>query len=403
MGRRPQARGPARRAGRRWLPCAVRRLSRAGRDPLGAARRGRPDSRLQLRLRQPDDDPRLPGASRDGRPLHAARGAPPHAQQPRLRRLRAHLQRGRALGPGDHLRHPLRGRLHPRDLRAPRHQARRRGDGVHDRRHQPAAHGGRAAHLRRRRGPRPARAGGEHGAAGQDARAERRAAAAARGARDAARGDRPLAGADRGDPRLCPARRAAPRARGARGPDARGGRRPAPQPERRARDARRRRAARGGLRPAPAAAGAPEPGRQRGQVPRRRAAARQGVRAARPGRVGPHRAATTASAWTASRPRASSGCSRAPTRRPTGSGSAWRCRGGSSRRTAGASGSSRPPAAAAPSASRFPPDQPLDQVGGALGAGRGAQAAGEGVEPLRSAASPSSRSTAAGSSSGAWP
>ena len=77
--------------------------------------------------------------------------------------------------------------------------------------------------------------------------------------------------------------------------------------------------------------------------------------------------------------------------------------GGSWRRTAGASGSSPPTAAAAPSASRCRPEQLLDQVGGALGAGRGLQAAARGVRRSRSAASASSRSTAAGSSSGSWP
>ena len=83
----------------------------------------------------------------------------------------SYLRPGRALVSGDHLRHALRGRLHARDVRPPRREARRWGDGVPHRHHRAAPDGGRAEQLRGRRGARPARAGGQHGAAGEDARA----------------------------------------------------------------------------------------------------------------------------------------------------------------------------------------------------------------------------------------
>ena len=71
----------------------------------------------------------------------------------------------------DHLRHAVRRRLHQRDQLAPHREARRRPHRLRGRRDAPAAHGGRAARLRRHGRPRPARADQRHRATGHPARA----------------------------------------------------------------------------------------------------------------------------------------------------------------------------------------------------------------------------------------
>ena len=117
---------------------------------------GREDRRLQVRLRQHLDAADVPAARGHGRALHAAGGASADARQPRLRCVRAGVRNRGAVGRGDHLRHALRRRVHARDLRAARREARQGADGLPHRRDRRAPDGERAARLRRRRGPRPA-------------------------------------------------------------------------------------------------------------------------------------------------------------------------------------------------------------------------------------------------------
>ena len=232
-----------------------------GRRPLGAPGRRGEGRRLHVRLRQPVDPARLPAAGLDARPLHAAGGAAADAREPRVRRLRRGLRVRRAVGPGGHLRHAVRRRLHARDVRPAHGQARRRADQLPHRRHRAAAHGGRAAQLRRRRRARPERADRRHHVPRRAARAPRRGAASRRRAAPAPDERRARPRPDRRRAALRAGGGAGDRAGRARAAHGRGRRGPAPAPGAGRRDGRGRRAARGRRRPAPAAPRAAEPDR----------------------------------------------------------------------------------------------------------------------------------------------
>ena len=241
--------------------------------------RRRADRGLRLRLRQPGDHARLPHPARDPRALHAAGGAPAHARQPRVRRVRAHLRP--TASPGSRRSPTTRPFGDGYMLGTFAHRVTKLGDGVmvfltditeqrrmeadlrgyadvvaHDLR-EPVANMALLVRLLERGADDPPRADVLEMLRDGIGRTQELIEAV-------------LAYARMGE--LSPERVRSGRADGA------GRRRPALEPGRRRRDARGRRAARGALRPAPAQPRAPEPGRQRREVPRRRAAPRRGDR-----------------------------------------------------------------------------------------------------------------------------